>query len=536
MFEHADVADQPAPGWSEETFAPWREALEDGALALDMLREEQQRIGSAEAWRARWIAEFCRSRPWTNDRPDTEIGAAAAATRAARPSILATVSEWAVDEVATALSITSAKAQAWMVQSLQLVDRLPATLDALAAGALTWDHAAALCQVVAPLDDDQLRVHAEERLLTRLGHKTPTQLRAAAHRLVQRLDADAISRRVETALRERGIAVHPTGDGLGSLSVTNLPLPVLRAVEDALRQYADAARTPGDTRTRQQRMVDCLLDLVLRPGEHGLAPVQAQLTVIATITTLLGGDDPGEISGDVVPAHTVRALARALGVLPADGAAPVDPTGATAGPEPTREGGDRPEAQQEAAPTEAGQAARAAAAGLTDLLDARTLNGTALAHRPHIAVVDELTGQLLALTDAAGLRSGQALGPPPPTDRYTPTDALRRHVQLRDRRCRFPGCRRPGRACDQHHLTRWPLGDTSAENLCCLCRHHHRLVHQAPGWELHALSDGALRFTTPTGQVLITHPAGPRDDASPPGRSDGPQTGVDPPGDDPPPF
>src|SRR4051794_41604712 len=176
VFEPADVVDQPSVGWPEETFAPWREALEDGALALDMLREEQRRIGAAEAWRARWVVDFCRSRPSSNDRTDTEIGAAAAATRAARPSILATVSEWAVDEVATALSITSAKAQAWMVQSLQLVDRLPATLDALAAGELTWDHAAALCQVIAPLEG-AVRAEAEARLLARLGHKTPTQLR-----------------------------------------------------------------------------------------------------------------------------------------------------------------------------------------------------------------------------------------------------------------------------------------------------------------------------------------------------------------------
>jgi hypothetical protein len=274
-------------GGTDAPFTFWRESLEAGGALLDLLREEQRSIGAAEARRARWIAGFCRSRPASNDRPDTEIGAAAAATRAARPAILATVSEWAVDEVATALSLTSAKAQSWMVQSLQLVDRLPATLDALAAGRLTWDHAAAMCQVVAPLDDE-IRADAEHRLLARLGHKTPPQLRAAAHRVVQRLDGQAIGRRMETALRERGIAIYPTGDGLGNLSVSNLPLPVLRAVQDALRQYADAARTPGDPRTRQQRMVDSLVDLVLRPGDHGLAPVQAQLTVIATVRTLLG--------------------------------------------------------------------------------------------------------------------------------------------------------------------------------------------------------------------------------------------------------
>ncbi len=42
--------------------------------------------------------------------------------------------------------------------------------------------------------------------------------------------------------------------------------------------------------------------------------------------------------------------------------------------------------------------------------------------------------------------------------------------------------------------------------------------------------------TTPTGQVLVTHPGGLTDDDPPPGRSDGPPPGVAPPADDPPPF
>ncbi|MCZ2839385.1 HNH endonuclease signature motif containing protein [Modestobacter sp. VKM Ac-2985] len=539
MFESASASAQPLTGWSEEAFAPLRTSLENGQLLLELLRDEQQAIGYAQAWRARWLVDFCRSRPATDDRPDTEVGAAAAATRAARPAVLSTVSEWAVDEVATALSITAARAQTWMVQSLQLVDLLPATLLALEHGHLTWEHATVLGDVLAHLDD-QLRAEAEARLLARLGHKTPTQLRAAAHRVVQRLDGQAISRRVEAALRERGVAVHPTGDGLGTLSVTNLPLPVLRAVEDALRQYADAASSPDDCRTRQQRMVDCLVDLILRPGDHGLAPVQAQLTVLATVRTLLGGDDPGEISGDVVPAEMVRALARALGLLP-DGHAAAEP-GSNG-----REDADAEEDVEEDAEevlTGAGEGGAGAGAGdegragdLTDLLATRSLSGTSLAHRSQIALVDELTGQLLALTDATGLRAGRSLGPPPPIRSYRPTNALRRHVQLRDRRCRFPGCRRPGQRCDLHHVVRFPEGATSAENLCCLCRHHHRLVHQAPGWELHALPRGALRFTTPTGQVLTTWPSGFNDDADrphQPGRTGAPRGA--PPGDDPPPF
>ncbi|SDY17788.1 hypothetical protein SAMN05661080_02580 [Modestobacter sp. DSM 44400] len=53
-----------------------------------------------------------------------------------------------------------------------------------------------------------------------------------------------------------------------------------------------------------------------------------------------------------------------------------------------------------------------ARAGLADLLGVRRLGGTALGHRPHRAPVGELRGQLLALTDAAGLRRGQGLRPP----------------------------------------------------------------------------------------------------------------------------
>jgi hypothetical protein len=305
------------------------------------------------------------------------------------------------------------------------------------------------------------------------------------------------------------VTFYPGADGMGTMAVA-LPLPVLRAMESALRQYADAAAGPGDERTRAQRMADCLVDLVLRPGEHGLAPVQAQLTIIATIRTLLGDDEPGEVNGDLVPAEMVRELAYALGLLPRPEPAATEPT-ATEPPatEPT--------------------AAAAAKVALAALLGIRRLGGTALAHRPEIALADELTGQLVALTDAAGLRAGRALGPPPESPGYRPGAELDRFVRRRDRRCRFPGCRARPITCDLDHRTPWPFGPTSHDNLCCLCRHHHRLRHQAPGWRLRGLDDGGLEWTTPTGQVLVTHPTrlGADDDLPPPR----------PPGDDdPPPF
>src|SRR5436305_12557185 len=119
-----------------------------------------------------------------------------------------------------------------------------------------------------------------------------------------------------------------------------LTVPEAQALLDALGRYADALDDPANARTRGQKMVDCLLDLVLRPGESDLPPVQALLTVVASLSTLLGGDEPGEIDGHVVPAEVVRDFVRAVtgrfrGSAPADAPAADDrPNGNATGEAP----------------------------------------------------------------------------------------------------------------------------------------------------------------------------------------------------------
>ena len=79
------------------------------------------------------------------------------------------------------------------------------------------------------------------------------------------------------------------------------------------------------------------------------------------------------------------------------------------------------------------------------------------------------------------------------------TGALRRALVLRDGGCAFPGCDRPPRWCDGHHVRHWADGGTtSLANAVLLCGHHHRLIHDDDaGWRVHVAADGHPDFTPP---------------------------------------
>ncbi|WP_326947540.1 HNH endonuclease [Amycolatopsis sp. NBC_01307] len=74
---------------------------------------------------------------------------------------------------------------------------------------------------------------------------------------------------------------------------------------------------------------------------------------------------------------------------------------------------------------------------------------------------------------------------------------LRRALFLRDRGCAFPGCHRPPRHCQGHHIRHWADGGpTDLTNLVLLCAHHHRLLHRS-GWEVRTAADGLPEFLPP---------------------------------------
>jgi hypothetical protein len=74
---------------------------------------------------------------------------------------------------------------------------------------------------------------------------------------------------------------------------------------------------------------------------------------------------------------------------------------------------------------------------------------------------------------------------------------LRRALYLRDRGCTFPGCHRPPRHCQGHHIRHWADGGpTELGNLVLMCAHHHRLLHRS-GWQVRIAADGLPEFLPP---------------------------------------
>ncbi|MFF4880576.1 DUF222 domain-containing protein [Micromonospora sp. NPDC000668] len=77
------------------------------------------------------------------------------------------------------------------------------------------------------------------------------------------------------------------------------------------------------------------------------------------------------------------------------------------------------------------------------------------------------------------------------------TGPLRRALVLRDRGCAFPGCDRPPRWCDAHHIQHWAAGgNTSLTNAVLLCAHHHRHIHHGD-WTVRLGDDGHPEFVPP---------------------------------------
>jgi hypothetical protein len=202
------------------------------------------------------------------------------------------------DQVGEALRLSPGTAANRLAVARVLTDRLPATVERLARGEITYLQARKLAEAVTPFDDGTCGV-IEEKVLRRAGEQTLSQFSATLRRLVLSADPRRAEQRHADALAERRVVITPADDGMAQLWAL-LPAEgaaLIGCVLDAL-----AVKTPGQTRTADQRRADALIDVFARviadpklPEQQDMRP-SVQVTVAAS--TLLGADNqPGELTG-----------------------------------------------------------------------------------------------------------------------------------------------------------------------------------------------------------------------------------------------
>jgi hypothetical protein len=129
--------------------------------------------------------------------------------------------------------------------------------------------------------------------------------------------------------------------------------------------------------------------------------------------------------------------------------------------------------------------------GPIDIETAHRLTAHAPSFRP--ILTDPVTGAML--------RYGRKA-------RRIPAD-LAGWLQVRDGRCRFPGCERRAAGCDIDHTQAWEHnGCSDHDNLAHLCRKHHTVKHRT-SWQMRQGHDGAIRWRSPFGRWLDSHPEHP---------------------------
>ncbi|MFJ6652755.1 DUF222 domain-containing protein, partial [Microbacterium sp. NPDC091313] len=293
------------------------------------------------------------------------------------------------------------------------VTTLPATVNALEAGAISMRHVRVIHDISVRLQDDDLRGAWESVVLDYATTHTPARTHAYATQLAEKIDPVPLQERHDTAAESRDVSILDLDDGMALLQV-RLPATVAYGVRDRIRRMAkeirdaaNAARAvsrasaasagetgsrevgPGETgeagvdcvddvRTRSQIEADVVADLLLTgapavdaTGERipgGLGAIRGHVQVIVPVTTLTGTTNGGAL---------------------VNGQVPVDPA---------------------TAKYFAGQAT-----GWDRVM------------------CDPVTGTVLA------------------TDRYTPRKDQIRFLRARDQHCRIPGCRQPAIRCQIDH-------------------------------------------------------------------------------------
>jgi len=385
-------------------------------------------------------------------------------------------------------------------QAVHLVEVLPRTLAALAAGGLDLTRVRILADATMGDDWTNKAVRAvEDAALAGAGAgpwdgPTLQTFKARVRRVVKRVRKVTAAVEAASVAKLTGIRVdlEPDQPGAATLSVCG-PTQDILWLSQTLYDLAD--RRPGtDPRGERvstgRRQVAALFDLVERAVNGDNAGEGADA----------GAAGDAAVSGPATARRPVPGRSRELGlVLHADtffgqGPAADDPGEVRGFGVPIPIGAD----------TARAGAIRAVKAGTSTCVllagaDGRLQRLVRVGAAPDIgwtpSTLNEAVRQALAKAAAKG-------GAPLATDGYTPTTAIADRVRASHPTCTSPTCNRSSRSCDLDHDEPWPRGPTATTNLNPKSRRCHRWKTLGL-WRSRMHPDGSITWTTLTTTVTV---------------------------------
>ena len=322
---------------------------------------------------------------------------------------------------------------------------LEATAKAVDAGIISFDQAQIIVQTTSSLGE--AADLAERVLLDHAPGLDTARFRQFAEEVAYRADPDAAEEREQRRWDKRHLSFGLTLDSTGMLSGT-----CGDAVSyEILRTAAEAFSPPGgqgDGRTAAQRRMDGLVAACKAALDGGSAPERHGAA--PHITVLVKDETLAQAGGTTTETP--------------DQAPPGGPPGMISGPPP-----------------------------------AQTGHGTFLTARQVLALCCGAQVGAIRWRDGLPLGVGRTARTEPP--------GLRRALEARDRRCRWPDCEALAAWATAHHIRPWSKGGaTSLAGLALFCHvHHHHFIHTL-GWTITGNPNATLYLTHPGGWVTLESP------------------------------
>lgn len=215
-----------------------------------------------------------------------------------------------VSELACALRLPERTVETLVIESRMLVHELPATLETLRAGDISYRHVKSIIDHANSLPETQ-RAEFEAAVLTYAAKLSVSQFDRKARTVRERMDPATITERHTKSVADRELSIENARDGMAwlhhYLAATDAHAIYNRATEAA------TARAKGDDRTLEQRRSDFATELLLGGEIPGRAPsgIRPWIAVIVPVMSLLGhSDEPATLEGyGPIDIETARRLA-----------------------------------------------------------------------------------------------------------------------------------------------------------------------------------------------------------------------------------